>query len=69
MTINIDQINAMEAWFSLRNDPGFISASPEERYERRLALADDMKERGVIDSGEWRELIEEAVAAYADELG
>ncbi|MGY2094340.1 hypothetical protein [Pseudomonas simiae] len=69
MAINIDQINAMEAWFSLRNDPGFISATPEERYERRLALADDMKERGVIDSGEWRELTEEAVAAYADELG
>lgn len=59
----------MEAWFSLRNDPGFISAKPEERYERRLALADDMKERGVIDSGEWRELTEKAVAAYADELG
>ena len=69
MTINIDQINAMEAWFSLRNDPDFISATPEERYERRLVLADAMKERGVIDSGEWRELTEEAVAAYADEVG
>ena len=69
MTIDIDQINAMEAWFSMRNDPDFISATPEERYERRLALADDMKERGVIDSGEWREVTEEAVAAYADELG
>ena len=69
MTISIDQINAMEAWFSLRNNPDFILATPEERYERRLALADDMKERGAIDSGEWRELTEEAVAAYADELG
>lgn len=69
MAINIDQINAMEAWFSLRNDPDFISATPEERYERRLSLADDMKERGIIDSNEWRELTEEAVAAYADELG
>lgn len=49
MTINIDQINAVEAWFSLRNDQDFNSAIPEERYERRLALADDMKERGVID--------------------
>ncbi|AUO23264.1 hypothetical protein HX779_08830 [Pseudomonas sp. A4002] len=69
MAINIDQINAMEAWFSLRNDPDFNSATPEERYERRLALADDMKERGAIDSGEWRELTEAAVVAYADELG
>jgi hypothetical protein len=69
MTINIEQINAMDAWFALRNDPDFISATQEERYERRLSLADDMKERGVIESSEWRELTEEAVAAYADELG
>ena len=69
MTINIEQVNAMEAWFALRNEPEFIAATPEERYKRRLALAEDMKERGVIDSGEWRELTEEAVAAYADELG
>jgi hypothetical protein len=69
MAINIEQISAMEAWFALRKDPDFIAAAPEERYESRLALADDMKERGVIDSGEWRELVEEAVAAYGDELG
>jgi hypothetical protein len=68
MEINIDQINAMEAWFALRNDPDFIAATPEERYETRLALADDMKERGVIDSGEWREMVEEATTAYAEEL-
>lgn len=69
MAINIEQINAMEAWFALRNDPDFIAAAPEERYESRLALADDMKERGAIDSREWRDLVEEAVAAYGDELG
>ncbi|VVM80329.1 hypothetical protein PS682_02299 [Pseudomonas fluorescens] len=45
MTINIDQINAMEAWLALRSDPLFISATPEERYETRLALADDLNER------------------------
>ena len=69
MVINIDQVNAMEAWFALRNDPTFISATPEERYETRLALADDLKQQGLINEGEWRELTEEAVAAYADELG
>lgn len=69
MTINIEQLNARDAWFALRNDPDFISATQEERYERRLSLADDMKERGVIESNEWRELTEEAVAVYADELG
>ena len=69
MAINIDQVNAMEAWFALRSDPAFLSATPEERYEARLALADDLKQQGLIDDGEWRELTEEAVAAYADELG
>lgn len=69
MTINIEQVNALEAWFALRNDPAFISATPEARYETRLALADDLQVRAVIDSGEWRELVEEAGAAYADELG
>ncbi|TFW42164.1 hypothetical protein [Pseudomonas fluorescens] len=69
MTTNIEQANAIEAWFALRNDPAFISATPEERYETRLSLADDLKEQGLINEGEWRELGEEAVAAYADELG
>ena len=69
MAINIEQVNALEAWFALRNDPAFISATPEERYETRLALADDLKHQGLINEGEWRELTEEAVAAYADELG
>ncbi|MDQ0654371.1 hypothetical protein SAMN04490182_2102 [Pseudomonas cedrina] len=68
MTTNIEQVNALEAWFALRNDPAFISATPEDRYETRLALADDFKERGLIDSGDWRELVEEAGAAYAEEL-
>ena len=69
MAINIDQVNATEAWFALRNDPTFISATPEERYETRQALADDLKQQELINEGDWRELTEEAVAAYADELG
>ena len=69
MTINIEQINAIKAWFALRTDPEFISATPEDRYEARLSLADDLQEKGLIDSGEWRELVEEAQATYADELG
>lgn len=69
MTIDIEQINAMEAWFALRNDATFLSATPEERYETRLKLADDLLERKLVDSGEWRELVEEATAAYAEELG
>ena len=41
----------------------------EYRYETRLALADSMLERKVIDCGEWRELVDEAVSAYADDVG
>lgn len=56
MAINIEQVNAMEAWFALRSDPSFISAAPEERYETRLALADDLKQQALINEGEWRGL-------------
>ncbi|WP_338806909.1 hypothetical protein V8U11_06825 [Pseudomonas chlororaphis] len=69
MALDIKQIDALEAWYALFNDPAFAAASPEDRYDARLALADDMLARGVIDEGEWRELIEEAGAAFADELG
>ena len=69
MTINIEQVNAIKAWFALRTDPKFISVTPDDRYEARLSLADDLQQKGLIDSGEWREMVEEAQAAYADELG
>lgn len=69
MTTDIQKVNEMEAWFTLLNDAEFVAGSPEYRYETRLALADSMLEREVIDSGEWRELIEEADAAYADDVG
>jgi len=68
MTNKDEKITAMAAWFALRTDPHFISTRPDERYDTRLAVADAMKDRGVIDGGEWRELVEEAALAYADEL-
>lgn len=69
MPRNTEQLSAMEAWLTLRNDPAFISAKPEERYETRLALADDLRLQGLIDEIEWLELTDEAVATYAYELG
>jgi len=69
MTTDIQQVNEMEAWHELLNDSEFEAGSPEYRYETRLALADNMLERKVIDCGEWRELVEEAVAGYADDVG
>ncbi|TFF13753.1 hypothetical protein EXW72_08185 [Pseudomonas sp. BCA14] len=69
MTINIERANAVQAWFALRGDPAFISTTPEDRYEIRLALADDLKAYGAIDGKEWQELVEEAAAGYSDEVG
>lgn len=69
MTINVQKVTVMDAWNALLDDPAFVSATPEERYETRLSLADDLKQQSLIDEGDWRELNEEAVAAYADELG
>ena len=69
MTIDIQQFNEMDSWYALLSDTEFEAGSQEYRYETRLALADSMLERKVIDCGEWRELVEEAVAAYADDVG
>lgn len=69
MKIDIQKINELEAWYVLFSDPEFLAGSPEDRYDARLALADDLVARGVIDKWEWKELMEEADAGYADELG
>ncbi|KRP68674.1 hypothetical protein TX23_25475 [Pseudomonas paralactis] len=47
----------------------FFSATPEERYDFRCLVADHLAQRGLVSKVEWRELSEEAAAAYADELG
>lgn len=69
MTTDIQKINEMETWHAVLNDAEFEAGSPEYRYETRLALADNLLERKVIDCGEWRELVEEALAGYADDAG
>ncbi|WP_339497149.1 hypothetical protein [Pseudomonas sp. EA_15y_Pfl1_P101] len=52
-----------------RKASSFFSATPEERYDFRCLVADHLAQRGLISKVEWRELSEEAAAAYADELG
>ena len=69
MTFDIHQINELEAWLALDHDKAFIAGTPEYRYETRLVMADDLKARNIVDAGEWRELLEEAGATYAHELG
>lgn len=51
MTTDIRRVNEMEAWSALLSDAEFEAGSPEYRYETRLALADSMLERKVIDCG------------------
>ncbi|AZF22146.1 hypothetical protein [Pseudomonas sp. R3-52-08] len=53
MSIKLQHINALEVWLALRNDPKFLLATPEERYETRLALADDLKQQRLINESEW----------------
>ncbi|MFK3790912.1 hypothetical protein ACI2KO_11725 [Pseudomonas piscis] len=68
MSFDIKKIEELEKWYALFKDPGFPTVTPEARYEARLALADDMRAREVIDTSEWRELVEEATFAYAGEI-
>lgn len=37
----------------------------EEQYDELLKLADEYKRSGMINSDDWRELVEEATAFYA----
>ncbi|MCO7614534.1 hypothetical protein NJH83_30300 [Pseudomonas chlororaphis] len=68
MKIDSQKISDLEAWNALFTDPQFLVGSAEDRYDARLALADDMKAQGVIDADEWAELVEEASAEYAEEV-
>lgn len=63
------KIKAIDVFGGPCKAPSFASATPEERYEFRVLAANYLAQRGVISVGEWRELSEEAHAAYADELG
>lgn len=37
----------------------------EEQFEALVMMADELNRTGVIDSGDWREMVEEANAFYA----
>ncbi|MCF5026903.1 hypothetical protein GIW15_25335 [Pseudomonas lurida] len=68
MTFDIRHISELRAWLALDDDPAFVSGTPEYRYETRLAMTDDLKSRGIIDTAEWRELVAEASTAYTEEV-
>lgn len=55
---------ALAAWGKLLEEPE-IRMDAKEQYDELLKLADEYKRAGFIDSGNWRELLEEASAFYA----
>lgn len=69
MSTYVYKVKIPAAQAAAHRDSSFISAPPEERCRFRLLVAEYLMQRGLISKGERRELHEEAMAAYADELG
>ncbi|AZF05594.1 hypothetical protein C4J94_2827 [Pseudomonas sp. R5-89-07] len=69
MRADVQYSKAREARGGESHRPSFFSATPRDRYEFRLLVADYLKLRGLIKYREWCRRVNEAVAAYADELG
>ncbi|MGF6127227.1 mannitol/fructose-specific phosphotransferase system IIA component (Ntr-type) [Pseudomonas frederiksbergensis] len=55
---------AIATWRRLLEEPE-IRMSVEEQFEALVMMADELKRTGVIDSSDWREMVEEANAFYS----
>ncbi|UZE14765.1 hypothetical protein [Pseudomonas sp. B21-053] len=55
---------AIAVWRRLLEEPE-IRMDVEEQFEALVMMADELKRTGAIDSGDWREMVEEASAFYA----
>ena len=58
---------ALEAWRKLLDQPE-IRMDAEEQYDELLKQADELKRNGVISGEEWKALVEEAMAFYAQAI-
>ncbi|MBV7515022.1 MULTISPECIES: hypothetical protein [unclassified Pseudomonas] len=56
---------ALAAWYQLLKVPE-IRMDAEEQYDELLKAADEMERTGLISSVEWRRLVQEASAAFAN---
>ena len=56
---------ALAAWYQLLKVPE-IRMDAEEHYDALLKAADEMERTGLINSAEWRRLVQEASAAFAN---
>ncbi|MGY2337939.1 hypothetical protein ACW9HW_01655 [Pseudomonas sp. SDO5532_S415] len=58
------KVKALSAWHEVLVNPE-ARMNPQERYDELLRLADDFREKGIIDLEERRTLIEVATITYA----
>lgn len=58
----------LSAWHELLTNPE-VQMDARERYDELLRLADNFREKGIIDSQERKALIEVATVAYMRAVG
>ncbi|MHC8400578.1 hypothetical protein ACYZTX_14145 [Pseudomonas sp. MDT1-17] len=56
---------ALAAWYQLLKEPE-VRMDCEEQYDELLKAADEMERTGLINSVEWRKLVQAASAAFAN---
>ena len=56
---------ALAAWYQLLKVPE-IRMDAEEQYDELLKAADEMERTELINSAEWRKLVQEAGVAFAN---
>ncbi|WLH64846.1 hypothetical protein [Pseudomonas sp. FP2300] len=55
---------AIAAWRKALAEPD-IRMDVENQYEKLARMADDLKQQGIIDKDDWRQMMGEAVGYYA----
>jgi hypothetical protein len=68
MTIDIEP-KALEQSATPSHDTALEFLSSKDRYQVSEHVASVFKDHGLIDSAEWRKLIDVALSAYVDDLG
>ncbi|NWA81574.1 hypothetical protein [Pseudomonas sp. D2002] len=68
MTIKIE-LKALELSVTPSHDTAHTFQSSQERYQAIEHAANVLKDHGLIDSAQWGKLVNDALTAYADDLG
>ncbi|MBK5415505.1 hypothetical protein [Pseudomonas sp. TH31] len=58
---------ALAAWYQLLRQPE-IRMDSEEHYDELLKAADELERKGLISGSEWRVLLREAGAVFANSI-